>query len=115
MLFVNPVPRVRFDLTSGAPTQLEDAPQRESYWPLEGALRGGETVPLFLPQVRYLGFKTTIPERFEDAECFYFEQRGWLKRGGRGANARLRQAEVQMAAQRWASAESTFRRVRARR
>ena len=38
--FVNPVPRARFDLTTGAPTRPEDVINRHSYFPLEAAMRG---------------------------------------------------------------------------
>jgi hypothetical protein len=68
---------------------------------------------LFVPGIVYGGFVNTIPPDDEDAECFYFEQRGWLAHWGRGQRALMRQAGVQMAAQSWAAAESTFRRVRA--
>ena len=111
--FVNPVPRPRFDLMTGAPTRPEDAPNRTSYLPLEAAMRGGETLRLFLPQVVYLGFATTIPPDWEGAECFYYEQRGWLKYWGHGQSAWMRQAQVQVAARRWTAAESTLLRVRA--
>lgn len=111
--FVNPVPRPRFDVMTGLPTRPEDRSQRESYWPLEAALRGGETLRLFLPGIEYLGFANTIPPGWEDAECFRFEQRGWLEPWGRGQRALLRQAAVQLAAREWSAAESTFRRVRA--
>jgi hypothetical protein len=111
--FVNPVPRARFDVMTGSPTRPEDRSRRESYWPLEAALRGGETLRLFLPGIEYLGFANTIPPDWEDAECFRFEQRGWLEPWGRGQRALMRQAAVQLAAREWSAAESTFRRVRA--
>jgi hypothetical protein len=110
--FVNPAPGPRFDLVTGRPTRPQDATRRASYYPLEAALRGGETLRLFAPQVEYAGFATTIPPGWEDAVCFHFEQRGWLDRWGRGQEALMRQAEVQMATGQWAAAESTFRRVR---
>lgn len=111
--FVNPAPRARFDVTTGSPTRPEDRSQRESYWPLEAALRGGETLRLFLPGIVYLGFAHTIPPDWEDAECFRFEQRGWLEPWGRGQRALMRQAAIQLAAREWSAAECTFRRVRA--
>lgn len=111
--FVNPVPRARFDLITSAPTRPEDQAKRASYFPLEAAMRGGETLRLFEPQVVYRGFSRTIPSGWEDTEWFYFEQRGWLERWGRGQDALMHQAQVQMASRRWAEAESTFLRVRA--
>jgi hypothetical protein len=111
--FVNPVPGPRFDLMTGAPTRSEALASRASYFPLEAALRGGETMRLFVPGLVYLGFANTIPAAWEDAECFYFEQRGWLEPWGRGQGALMHQASVQMAAERWKAAESTLVRVRA--
>ena len=111
--FVNPVPGAGFDLTTGTRTRPGDRGSRTSYFPLEGAMRGGETLRLFTPHLAYLGFTTTIPPTWEDAECFYYEQRGWLKRWGRGQSALMRQAEVQLAARQWSAAESTLSRVRA--
>jgi len=111
--FVNPVPRARVDLITGAPTRPEDLTSRHSYFPLEAAMRGGETLRLFVPNVVYLGFAATIPRAWENAECFYYEQRGWLQPWGRGQQALMRQAEVQTTAGSWAAAESSFLRVRA--
>jgi hypothetical protein len=111
--FVSPVSRPALDVMTGAPTRPEDRWRRRSFWPLEAALRGGETLRLFLPGLEYLGFAPTIPPGWEDAECFHFEQRGWLERWGRGQRALLRQGDVQLAAHQWPAAESTFRRVRA--
>jgi hypothetical protein len=113
VVFVNPVPRRRFDLVTGAPTRSEDVPDRTPYMPLESAMRGGETLRLFMPGLVYGGFTTTIRPEHESAEAFHYEQRGWLRRWGRGQEALLRQAEVQRAAGQWAAADSTLRRARA--
>lgn len=112
VLFVSPVTRARFDLMTGAPTREEDLSRRRSYWPLEAAMREGETLRLFVPQIVYLGFTTTIPPGRESAECFRFDQRGWLESWGHGRNALMRQARMQREAQHWAEAESTLRRLR---
>jgi hypothetical protein len=112
--FVNPVSRPALDVMTGAPTRPEDRPWRRSFWPLEAALRDGETLRVFLPGLEYLGFARTIPPGWEDAECFHFEQRGWLERWGRGRSALLRQAEAQLGAREWSAAESTLARMRAR-
>jgi len=109
--FVNPVPRTGSD-TPGSLAGEEDGLVRTSYVPLEAAMRGGEATALFVPSVKYVGFSTTIPPEWRDVECFYYEQRGWLKWWGKGQAALLEQAEVQTRAGRWASAESTYRRVR---
>ena len=111
ILFVNPVPRASFDLMTGAATRPQDRAARASYVPLEAALRGGETLRLFCPGLVYLGFAGTIPSGLEDAECFHYEQRGWLDHLGRGPRALARQAEIQTAAGDRAAAESTLRRV----
>ena len=111
--FVNPAPRRSFDLMTGAPTRAEDARQRSSYYPLEAAMRGGETLRLFVPGVEYAGFERTIPVGAESTEWFYFEQRGWLERWGHGRAALLRQGDVQRAGGQAAAAESTFTRARA--
>ncbi len=112
--FVNPVTRPALDLMTGAPTRPEDRGARRSFWPLEAAMRDGETVRLFLPGVEYLGFARTIPPEWEDAECFHFEQRGWLEPWGSGARALARQAEVQLAAGDREGAARTLARMRAR-
>jgi hypothetical protein len=111
--FVNPAPRRSFDLMTGAPTRAEDARQRSSYYPLEAAMRGGETLKLFVPGVEYAGFERTIPVGAESTEWFYFEQRGWLERWGHGRAALTRQGEVQRDGGQSAAAESTFARARA--
>jgi hypothetical protein len=113
VVFVNPVPRPRFDLLTGAATRPEDLSRRQSYLPLEAAMRGGESLRLFVPGIVYGGFVNTIPPDDEEAECFYFEQRGWLVHWGHGQQALLHQAAVEMAARSWTAAESTYRRVRA--
>jgi hypothetical protein len=110
--FVNPIPRRRFDLVTGAPTREQDLGQRAPYLPLEAALRGGETLRLFLPGLVDRGFATTIPREWTDVECFLFEQRGYLERWGRGANALMRQGEFQLAAGAWEDAAASFRRAR---
>ena len=94
VLFVSPRLRPRFDLVTGAPTRPEDAASRTSYLPLEAAMRGGETLRLFVPQVVYAGFARTIPDSLGEAECFHFDQRGRLERWGRGPAALARQSEV---------------------
>jgi hypothetical protein len=113
VVFVNPVPRARFDLMTGAPTRPEDSAQRTSYFPLESAMRGGETLRLFEPKIVYDGFNAMIPSVLDNTEFFYYEQRGWLEPWGHGQSALMHQARVQMASGSWPEAETTFRRVRA--
>jgi hypothetical protein len=92
--FVNPVPGERFDLVTGAPTSPDSTSVRTSYVPLEAAFRGGETLTLFVPGLRYAGFATTIPAEWRDVECFYYEQRGYLARWGTGDAALAEQARM---------------------
>lgn len=110
--FVNPSPGERFDLMSGTATRIEDVAERNSYWPLEGAMHDGLTLRLFAPGLNYRGFSTSIPTDWVDVECFRFEQRGWLQHWGRGQDALLHQARVQAESGNWASAESSLMRVR---
>jgi hypothetical protein len=110
--FVNPVAR-----TSAAPLRGrslgEGVDTTRSYIPLEAALRGGETLALLTPELRYRGFSSTIPPDWLDVDCFRYEQRGWLEHWGKGANALRRQARLQEQAGQAAAAESAWRRVRA--
>jgi hypothetical protein len=84
-----------------------------SYIPLEAALRGGETLALLAPELRYRGFSSTIPADWLDVDCFRYEQRGWLEYWGRAAAALRKQAQVQAQAGQAMAAESTWSRVRA--
>jgi hypothetical protein len=111
--FVNPVPRVHFDVVGGRAAPVGLSEDRMSYRPLEAALGGGKAVRLFFPDLEYVGFADTIPDSWSDVECLYYEQRGWLRSWGRGQSALLKQGEVQLAANRWADAERTFVFVRA--
>ena len=91
--FVNPAPRPGIDVTTGAPTRVEDRPARVSYYPLEAAMLEGKTLRLFLPGLVYAGFSDTIPPSWSDVECFLFEQRGYLRDWGKGDEALRREAE----------------------
>ena len=91
--FVNPLPRAAMKVETPDPS--EGSLHRESYIPLEAALRGGEAIQLFLPTLEYMGFATTVPVAWTDVECFYYEQRGWLEPWGKGETALIRQAELQ--------------------
>ena len=110
--FVNPVARPPAAPPRGR-SRGEGLDTTRSYIPLEAALRGGETLELLAPGLRYRGFSSTIPPDWLDVECFHYEQRGWLEHWGKGPQALLRQARVQMASGRTLAAESTFRRARA--
>jgi hypothetical protein len=75
-------------------------------------MRGGETLRLFMPGIRYLGFATTIPRSLEWADCFSYGQRGQLQYWGRGQDALMRQGFAQLDDHLWMEADSTFLRVR---
>lgn len=92
--FVSPLTRAPFDVVRGEPTRPEDASSRTSYFPLEAAMRGGETLRLFFPGLRYAGFARTIPPGDDSSDVFLFEQRGYLRHWGRGAAAREREAAL---------------------
>ena len=111
--FVNPVPRRRFDLLTGRPTAAADTSLRTSYYPIDAAMRGGETIRIFLPGLVYRGFRETIPDDWTNVEVFLPDQRGWLTSWGRGRRALERQAEEQARAGQQAAAESTLARARA--
>ena len=93
--FVNPVPGPGFDLMTGGPTRADIKGQRASYYPLEGALRGGEMLKLYFPGLSYGGFSSKVPTSSQTIDCFYFEQRGWLQYWGRGQDALMHQAELE--------------------
>jgi hypothetical protein len=109
--FVNPVPGRAVDLVGDRAPYAAGAAERRSYVPLEAALRGGETLRLFLPQLACAGFAPTIPAGWDDVECFLYEQRGWLRRWGHGRAALLEQARAQRAAGRDAEADESLRRA----
>jgi len=111
--FVNPVPRASTDPARTRTSFEGPAGEANAYVPLEAALRGGETLALLVPEVRYRGFATTIPSDWLDVECFYYEQRGWLERWGKGVQALRGQARVQRAAGQGLAADSTDRWIRA--
>jgi hypothetical protein len=111
--FVNPVPRTAFALPRVATEPGAPEARHVEYVPLEAAFRGGRAIELFAPGVADSGFAAAIPPAWERVECFLYEQRGWLRRWGRGQQALMRQAELQAASGQWAAAESSFARVRA--
>lgn len=98
VLFVSPLTRAPFDVVRGAPARPEDAASRTAYFPLEAAMRGGETLRLFFPALRYGGFARTIPPGDDSSEVFHFEQRGYLEHWGRGPAARAHEAALLRAA-----------------
>ena len=102
--FVNPAPRRHSSLAAAgaAPTA--------SYLPLEQALRGGETLRLFFPGLRYAGFADTLPRAWEDAETFLYQDDGTLRALGRGAPALAELGYFTLRTGQWARADAMFRR-----
>jgi len=88
--FVNPSPAPRVEPTPGASAPVDG---RRPYYPLESVMEGGRTLRVFLPQLGYAGCSDTIPRSWTDVEVFLFEQRGYLRRWGRGPEALRREAE----------------------
>jgi hypothetical protein len=105
--FVNPSPAPRVPLTTGASAPLKGG-VRQPYYPLESVMEDGRTLRVFLPQLGYAGFSDTIPQSWTNVEVFLFEQRGYLKRWGRGQEAQRHEAEWMRAA-RTAGADSVTR------
>jgi hypothetical protein len=106
--FVNPAPRPSFDLVRGAPAREGDRALRVSYYPLEAAMMGGKVLRVFAPGLAYAGFARVIPPGWEDVECFLFEQRGYLRRWGKGPEALRHQGEYLASAGRGAGGDSGF-------
>jgi len=110
VLFVSPLTRPPFDVVRGVRGEAGEVAGRTTYFPLEAAMRDGETLRLFFPALRFAGFARTIPAGLDSVEVFHFEQRGYLERWGRGAAARAREAAVLRRAGR-AARDSTTRAV----
>jgi hypothetical protein len=105
--FVNPFPRVHQVLSGDA----GGASRVSSYVPLAGALRDGETLRLFFPELRLLGFADRIPEEWEQASVFFYDNDGTLLHLGRRAEAHRRLGGMLVEAERWVPAEASFRRA----
>ena len=89
--FVNPAPASVVHLTPG--DQHASDAGALSYYPLQSLMEDGKTIRLFFPTWSSAGFSDTIPSGWENVECFLFEHRGYLRRWGKGSQARQRQAE----------------------
>lgn len=88
-------PSTAFALVSPAEQRhfalVEGASATRAYIPFEGAMRGGETLRLFFPDLHYLGIGAAIPPEWEDAEAFLYHADGTLRPLGRRGRA---QAEI---------------------
>jgi hypothetical protein len=90
--FVNPSPASAVQLNPAEPRDRDETVLR-TYYPLESLLQDGKAIRLFFPTWSSAGFSDTIPAGWENVECFLFEQRGFLRRWGKGADALQRQAD----------------------
>ena len=84
--FVNPIPARDVSLIPGDERAAAGEDIRP-YRPLQSLMLDGKTLRLFFPTWKYAGFSDTIPKGWENVECFLFEQRGFLRRWGKGAEA----------------------------
>ncbi len=109
--FVNPFP-TRHQNIASRDTTLHEAPTGDaSYTPFEAVLRGGESVRLFFPGVRLLGFGESVPPAWEAARIFLYGNDGTLTPLGRGLESQRRLGELCVEIRRWDLAESSFRRA----
>lgn len=107
--FVNPAPPgVRIGLA-----RLEDVGPEAvtSYVPLEGAMRGGESIRVFFPGATYLGFARDLPPEWARARVFLFQDEGTLRDLGRGAAALTELGLFALRLEDWALAERSFTRA----
>jgi len=81
-----------------------------SYVPLEGAMRGGESVRAFFPGTTYLGFARDLPAGWERARLFLFQDAGTLRDLGSGAAALTELGRFALRLQDWEMAEGFFER-----
>ena len=110
LVFVNPAPRRHTALTADAAADTA----LHSYVPLEGAMRGGETIRLFFPGVEYLGFGTALRPEWEDARAFLFQDDGRVRDLGIGGRSLAELGYFTLRLERWGDAEQLFLRSRAR-
>lgn len=104
--FMNPGPRKRVRLVG----ETEDGEPVHSYYPLEGAMRGGRSIDVFFPGVGYLGFGRDIPPEWERAKIFVFFDDGHVEPIGQGAGALAQLGTQLMRQERWDEAERAFER-----
>jgi len=108
--FVNPAPPLHFAVAD--PRRVPNA-NVSSYVPVEGAMRHGQAVRLFLPGVEYLGFARRLPREWEDAEVFLYRDDGGMRALGRGSRALAELGYFTLRTRQWAAADSMFQRSRA--
>jgi len=104
--FMNPGPRKRVRLVGGD----ADAEPVRSYYPLEGAMRQGQSIAVFFPGAGYLGFGRDIPPEWERAKIFVFFDDGHLEPIGSGTEALAQLGHQLVLQERWDEAGQAFER-----
>jgi hypothetical protein len=112
--FVNPGPRRHFNVAAPDQGYTWHATGRLSYVPLEGALRGGEALRVFMPELEYLGLGGIPPPAWDEAQLFLFRNDGRLEHLGSGARALTELGTIALDAREVPAAESLFARALAR-
>ena len=110
--FVNPFPREHHAAGGPGSTGAATTGAIRSYIPLEGALRGGESLRLFVPGLVYAGFAVLPPQGWEDVEMFLFDNDGTLSALGRGARAFVKLGKLMLDLERPAEAEAMLSRAK---
>jgi hypothetical protein len=109
--FVNPLSPRHQNIASRDTALHAEPTQGATYTPLEAALRGGESVRLFFPGVKLLGFAESVPPTWETAALFFYDNDGTLTPLGRGLEAQQKLGALMLRIRRWELAEPTFRRM----
>jgi len=109
--FVNP--GVSDRLHFGSDSSNDSVAAGHTYIPLEAALRNGEALRVFTPQLRYLGFASALPREWEGARVLLFNDQADLMDLGSGSHALARLGAFYLESRNWERADSLFRRSRA--
>jgi tetratricopeptide (TPR) repeat protein len=98
-----------------ADTQLRASPRyRGAYRPLEGALRHGEALAVFVPGATLLGVDRSLPRAWEDAQIFWSKANGGLEPLGTGSLALAQLGEMNVSLGQWDEARRLYSRTRER-
>ena len=111
IVFVNPFPAVHLNVASRDTTLRGQPTGSATYTPFESAMRGGESVRLFLPGLRVLGFADSLPPQWGGARAFFYDNDGALTPLGSGSEAERRLGTLCAELGRWDLSERAFRRA----
>jgi hypothetical protein len=106
--FLNPWPTEHGQASRGGTPGSASA---FSYIPLEGAMRGGEFLRLFIPGTTHMGFAEVPPPAWDRTDLFVFDNDGTLTHLGQGAPALTAYAGMLREAGRGAEAEALLERA----